>query len=254
MPAAHAGSVPAPRVERAPDPGLLSAHPNLRENTAAVGLDKGVWPTLRRRRAGLTVADPRAGQVAYAGVFDNRQGGLTPLFVRLKIGGGRVEESEVAYGVGPGDLFHPEALLEPDILYDAPVPPARRSARPTLIEVANRYMDGIGARSGANVPIAARCDKYFLGGRVTNSPVTGIGSCEQSFATVRSDPPAGRRVLIVDAERGLVVVSFLLPHPKGGAPGATYTCEILKIVDGKIRSVDEFGADISSTPSSGFEG
>lgn len=241
-------------IDRQPDRSLLAPRPNIRENTLAVALDKGVWAGVRRRRAGWVFADPAAGQVAFAGAFETRAGSLLPLFVRLKVARGRVAESEVAYNAGPNRFFHPEELLEPDVLYDAIVPPARRSSRRQLIAVAQAYLDGIGAHSGANVPLGYRCDKYYLGGKVTNAGAAGVGTCLESFNGVRADPPAGRRFPIVDVERGIVVVSFLMPNSYKDKPDSTYECEILKVVDGKIRSVEEFGNVAPYPPRSGFPG
>ena len=239
-------------ITRKPDRALLAAHPNIRENTLAVALDQGVWKTLSRKRAGLTFVDPQTGQIAFAGVFNNRQGGLTPLLVRLKVEHGKVAESEAAYNNGPSRFFHPEELLEPDILYDAIVPKARRSTREGLIAVAQAYLDGIGAHSGAKVPVGYRCDKYYLGGKVTNTGAGDIGTCAESFSGVKADPPVGRRFPIVDTERGIVLVSFLMPQSWKEKPDSTYECEILKVVDGKIRSVEEFGNVAAYPPRSGF--
>jgi len=155
-------------IDRRPDRTLLAPHPNIRENTLAVALDRGVWASIRTKRAGLTFADPEAGQIAYAGAFETRAGTLTPLFVRLRVERGRVAESEVAYNTGPNRFFHPEELLEPDVLYDAVVPKARRSTRAGLIAVAQAYLDGIGAsqrclfrrhRNSSKVTLRGRCDQ-----------------------------------------------------------------------------------------------
>lgn len=223
-----------------------------RENAVATPLGAGVWKTLTRKRAGWTFADPAAGQVAFAGAFDNRQSGLTPLLVRLKVKGGRITESEVAYNTTPGRYFHPEELLEPDILYTTPVPPARRSSRAELIAVGHAYMDGIAAHSGAKVPMSYRCDKYYLGGKVTNNGPNSVGDCLTSFNGVRADPPADRRTPVVDVENGVVLVTFLMPNAYKDKPDSTFEMELIKVVDGKIRSVEEFGNVAAYPPSSGF--
>ena len=227
---------------------------NARENAVATPLAAGVWTSLVRVRAGWTFTDATAGQVAFAGVFDNRQGGLTPLLVRLKVERGRVAESEIAYNVTPGRYFHPEELLQPDILYDAPVPPARRSTRDELIAIGHAYMEGIAAHSGAKVPMGLRCDKYYLGGKVTNNGPTSVGDCVTSFNGIRADPPADRRVPLVDVERGIVLVTFLMPNAYKDKPDSTFEMEVMKVVDGKIRSMEEFGNVAAYPPSSGFGG
>lgn len=225
---------------------------NARENAVATPLNAGVWKTLSRRRAGWTFADPTAGQVVFAGAFDNRQGGLTPLLLRLKVRAGRIVESEVAYNTTPGRYFHPEELLEPDILYTTPVPPARRSTRAELIAVGQAYMEGIAAHSGAKVPTGSRCDKYYLGGKVTNNGPTSVGDCVTSFNGIRADPPADRRTPMVNVENGVVLVSFLMPNSHKDKPDSTFEMELIKVVDGKIRSVEEFGNVAAYPPSSGF--
>jgi len=227
---------------------------NARENTVATALASGVWTTLAIRRAGWTFADPVQGDVVFAGVFQRKDGGLTPMAVRLKVKAGRIAESEIAYNTTPGRYFHPEELLLPDILYEAPVPPARRSTRGELIRIGHLYMEGIGAHSGARVPMGLRCDKYYLGGRVTNAGAGSVGDCLESFNGVRADPPADRRTPVVDEALGIVVVSFLMPNRYKDKPDSTYEIEILKIVDGKIRSVEEFGNTAAYPPASGFGG
>jgi hypothetical protein len=227
---------------------------NSRENTLAVAPDQGVWRTLARRRAGQIFADPARGNVVFVGVFDNRQGGLTPIALRLKLAGGRIVETEAAYNTTPGRYFHPEELLEPDILYTASVPLARRSSREALARIGHLYMQGIADHSGARVPMGYRCDKYYLGGKVTNTGPGGVGNCVESFNGVRAAPPADRRILVVDEALGIVVVSFLMPNGYKDKPDSTYEIEVIKAVDGKIRSVEEFGNVAAYPPASGFGG
>lgn len=239
--------------------GQLKSQPfgrglNSRENTLGVPPDQGVWRTLARRRAGQAFADPARGNVVFIGVFDNRQGGLTPLALRLKLAGRRIVETEIAYNTTPGRYFHPEELLEPDILYTATVPPARRSSREALARIGHQYMQGIADHSGAKVPMAYRCDKYYLGGKVTNTGPGGVGNCLESFNGIRAAPPADRRILVVDETLGIVVVSFLMPNSHKDRPDSTYEIEVIKAVDGKIRSVEEFGNVAAFPPASGFGG
>ncbi len=133
------------------------------------------------------------------------------------------------------------------------MPPGRRSDRATLIRVAGLYLDGVTARSGGAVPLSDRCDKYYLGGKVTNTGAGGIGDCRTSFNGITADAPVGRRFPIVDVARGIVVISFLMPMSARSPREVIYECEILKVVDGKIRSVEEFGNTTSWPPRSGFE-
>ena len=232
---------------------MLARRLNARENTLPVFPGSGVWRTLTRKRAGWTFADPSTGEVAFAGVFARREGGLLPMLVRLKLDKGRVTEQELAYNSGPARFARPEALLEPDILYDAIVPEGRRSGRAELIRIAGLYLDAVTARSGAAVPLSDRCDKYYLGGKVTNTGVGGIGDCRQSFDGITADAPVGRRFPIIDEAKGIVVISFLMPMSSQSPPQVIYECEIIKVVDGKIRSVDEFGNTTAWPPRSGFD-
>jgi len=49
-----------------------------------------------------------------------------------------------------------------------------------------------------------------------------------------------------------VVVHFIIPHGERKQPGGTNVAEVFKIVDGKVRSIEEFSFTGAFPPSSGF--
>jgi len=81
-----------------------------------------------------------------------------------------------------------------------------------------------------------------------------VGDCVTSFNGIRADPPADRRTPVVDVERGVVLVTFLMPNSYKDKPDSTFEMELIKVVDGKIRSVEEFGNVAAYPPNSGFGG
>jgi len=50
-----------------------------------------------------------------------------------------------------------------------------------------------------------------------------------------------------------VVAMFIIPHAERHPPGATNVGELFKIVDGKIRSIEEFSFVAGYPPESGFK-
>lgn len=90
------------------------------------------------------------------------------------------------------------------------------------------YLDGISHHDGSRVPFNYRCDRYASGAKVTNSP----------------DHPA---------DRGIVVAMYIIPHGERTPPGATNAGECFKIVDGQIRSIEEFSFGGGWPPDSGYE-
>jgi hypothetical protein len=63
---------------------------------------------------------------------------------------------------------------------------------------------------------------------------------------------ANRRFPVIDVEKGIVAALFIIPHGEHSPPNATNVAEIFKIVDGKIRSIEEFSFVGGFPPNSGF--
>ncbi len=236
----------------------LGANPNARQNAEPVRLGDGAWKSVSRIRAGESFTDPATGAVVWEGAVDT-DGHLGSLFVRLKVEDGKITESEIFFNGGePGSNFDPTGLLEPDILYEATVPPARRSSREEIAKTVDGYMEAIGQHNGSLASVSYRCDRYSAGSKFTSNPEKHPfdkegGTCQSSLDRLTGQQVVDRRVPLMDVEKGIAVGIFIIPHGERPKPGATNVAEVFKIVDGKIRSIEEFAFGGKFPPSSGFE-
>ena len=234
-----------------------SADINARENGRAIALGEGAWQRITALPVpGLTFADPELGQVVYFGAA-HYGSELGALFVRLAVKDGKICESELfTRGGEPGGKDDFSGMLEPDVIYEAPVPEARRSDRRTLAAIIGRYEEGISEHNGGIPPFSYRCDRYSAGMKWTNSlavPVEkGGGTCATSFDGLKGQTVVNRRIAVLDPARGIAVALFIIPHGERPTKGATNVAEVFKIVDGKIRSIEEFAFPGTYPPDSGF--
>lgn len=227
------------------------------ENAQPVKLGEGSWQTVTSYPVpGQTFADPLTGQVVHYTATTGSDGKIGSLFVRLKAVDSKIVESEIfSRGSYTAEGQETAGLLEPDILYPATVPEARRSTREQLMKIVGLYMDGISQHSGAVFPAGARCDRYQAGNKFTNVQANldrGGGTCQTSMDHLKGQDVVNRRIAVVDAERGIVVVLFVIPHGERTPKGATNVAEVFKIVDGKVRSIEEFSFVGGWPPASGF--
>jgi len=226
------------------------------ENAKPTPLTAGAWQAVSRIRSSEIVTDPVTGEALFFGAVDTNSG-LGVMFVRLKQVGGKITESEIILNDHPNAFAKPANLLEPDILYDAVVPPERRIGRAQLIAVVDGYLAGISRHDGSQVAFGPRCDRYASGAKVTNSPDHPAskegGTCAGSFTHLTGELVLNRRIAVVDEERGLVGVMFIIPHDERTPPASTNVGELFKIVDGKIRSIEEFSFAGGFPSDSGFQ-
>jgi hypothetical protein len=236
----------------------LSANLNARENGHAMAIGAGVWQRITALPVpGPTFSDPELGQVVYFGAAQYGSE-LGALFVRLVVKDGKITESELfTRGGEPGGKDDFSGLLEPDVLYEAPVPEARRSDRKTMAAIIGRYEDGISEHNGSIPPFSYRCDRYSAGLKWTNNPAVplekGGGTCGTSFDGLKGQTVVNRRIAVLDMARGIAVALFIIPHGERPTKGSTNVAEVFKIVDGKIRSIEEFAFPGAYPPESGFQ-
>jgi hypothetical protein len=226
-----------------------------RENAVDTKPGEGVWKTITRVRSSVLESDAVTGQVVSFGAVETDKG-LGALFVRLKIVGQKIQESEIIFNGNNNAFAAPENLLRPDLLYETEVPLQRRSSRAELVALTNTYLDGISAHDGSSIPFSERCDRYASGAKVTNSPDHPAdregGTCAGSLLHLTGQLVVNRRIPLIDVERGLIVAMFLIPHHERTTPGSTHVGEVFKVVDGRIRSIEEFSFAGGFPPDSGF--
>ncbi|MFT3907710.1 MAG: hypothetical protein QM718_15540 [Steroidobacteraceae bacterium] len=244
-------------VKHDPAPLKVSANLIAVENAKPVALGQGSWQSVASLPIGMRFADASTSQIVYFGAVKDKDGKTGSLFLRLKVADGRIAESELfTRGAYTGEGQETPGMLEPDILYDAIVPEARRSTRDQLKGVVNAYMEGISKHDGALFPASYRCDRYQAGRKWTNAPDNpperGGGTCQGSMANLKGQEVVNRRFPVMIPELGIAVGLFIIPHAERDPKGATNVAEVFKIVDGKVRSIEEFSFVAGFPPSSGF--
>jgi hypothetical protein len=244
-------------------PGTLpvASDINAQENTDAVKLGDGSWKSVTQVLSGYLFADSQTGQVVWAGGVKHGSN-IGAMFLRLKVVNGRITESELLTRGGEPSANGSEptrdmsGLAEPDILYDATVPPERRSTRQQLVSVVDGYLQAISKHDGSIPKFSYRCDRYNAGSKWTNNPDNpesrGGGSCGSSLNGLKGQGVVNVRYAVLDPVHGVVACLFIIPHGEAKPQRSTNVAELFKIVDGKIRSIEEFGGGGKFPPTSGF--
>lgn len=230
------------------DPAALQVTPTLRatENGHAVALGDNAWKTIvRLRPQKIVFTDPVTGQVMALGVLEMRAAEPFIYSVRLKMEKGRIAESEtmVTSDKISGQHFRPDLLDKGALLLDA-VPAKERLSRAELIKAA-RVVWGLDA--GTPPPTAENCQHYENFEKVT----AGNVRCRAGAGPV---PARGRRIPLVDVEKGVVVKYQLedvndppVRNPTPGEPESRtpvfyqqqlsfYHLQLAKFADGKYQA------------------
>jgi hypothetical protein len=239
------------------DPAGLPVAPgaNIRENTQPVKLGDGAWQQVTGIKARQEFADPQTGNVVFRGAVDVG-GVLGSMAIRLKIVKGKIAESETVLNAGKGP-FDPEYLLEPDALFDSPIPASRRSTREQMVKVANNYFEAIGKHDPSIASFAKRCERFESGRRMTNNPhaisdESGAESCGESLVNLKGEQTIQRRYPLVDVERGIVIGYTFIEHNERTPPQSLYMSEMFKIVDGKLREIENISYTVPAPPDAGY--
>lgn len=236
------------------EPAAAPLHATCRctENGKDVQPGDGYWHTIERFAGELSFADVETRQIVTMGVA-YRDGRPWPCAIRLRIEGSQICESEVLISTdAKGHFADAERLLRPDVIYYAPVPPARRVGRDELCAAADSYWEGLERSDGSIPQFHYRCDKYDNGVKTTNtlrtllSPDATVHTCASALDHTAPARPRvrERRYPVLDVELGVaasfVVVDF---HPIPGKPrpdaGSFYMMGVFKVVDRKLRIIDE---------------
>jgi hypothetical protein len=235
------------------------------ENNVLLRPGDGMWGTITSLGDyDLRFADPQAGRVAFYGVVRETDTSA-PFAVRLTVRGGAITEAEaiVARPQEAGVPFVTADLHSLPVLNEI-VPAAQRSSRERMIAIANGYFETIQRNDGTlHAAFTDDCNRREDGFQTTNrkddtwGDITHLG-CGQQFELgwyKFDDRLRGRRFLVIDRERGLVMAAGFIDHEgRVGdyklSDGRTATSKIFrhphsyclletfKIRDGKIQQVE----------------
>jgi Carboxylesterase family len=157
-------------IQDRPGSVAVAANAIVRENTAPVKLGDGVWNVAKAVKGRQDFPDPVSQNIwSFVGV-ELDSGEVAQMSVRLKLAGGRVTEAETIVNTGNaegssyrGGPYLKENVLEPDVLFTAPVPKARQSSREDLIKIANGYFEALGMLDPGAAKFGVRCVRFESG-------------------------------------------------------------------------------------------
>ncbi|MFY9689404.1 MAG: hypothetical protein WAJ86_05680 [Candidatus Acidiferrales bacterium] len=248
----------------------LAAHVRFTENTITLRLGDALWGTISGMGTyKVYFADPPAGEVGCECTI--RENG-TPaiLVVRLKVVNRKIAEVETVVRRGADPATNLEKLGHPNPVFVTPLAPSERVPRAQMLNIANRYFEGIVHLSGDMVPFDDACNRILDGIQDTNNPSYNEGwghgsfnpaamGCRENMNTkiwayIKSVNP--RRFMVVDERMGIVFGFFMFNHPgtvlEADVPGvgkipmppsakrpfSVEVAEFFKIRNGKIRQVE----------------
>ncbi len=247
----------ASRVKWAP-------HVRNTENNVAMMVGDGLWGTLTALGSyDLRFADPLTGQVGFFGTVTETTdtSGFT---VRLKVENGLVSEVEtlVVRQADSGIKFEGQAWENKPVLNEI-LPAAQRSPRPKMITLADGYFDTLQLNDGTLfTKFHPNCARVENGVKTTHNPgftVTPVSKlgCEDQFKMGYyryNDRLRGRRFMLVDEERGLVLTAGFIDKmgrmgefrltdgtmakPLLHRPHSFYLMELFKLKDGAIEQIE----------------
>ena len=203
---------------RQPNRLPVAATVKFTENSIAMKLGDGLWQTVDGVKPfNLTVADDKTGEAAsFRLVTEN--GTPAMLAFRIRAPQGKITEIET-FVVRKLSGIHGNFETVPTInpAWDETLPAAAQPSRAELIKVANSYFDGIEQANGDIVPFIDETD------RLENLAKTSPGMRNGKMVTVRESFNSkvfnyikkvdGRRFLVVDEARGIVVANYMFQHP-----------------------------------------
>ena len=253
---------------RARDAGKVPWAPTARvtENNVALKPGDGLWATVTGLgRYQLRFADPVTGAIGFHGVVEE-SGARSPFAVRLSVKNGRITEAEtvVVRMQDAGTPFTSPDLVDKPVLNEI-VPPEHRSTRARMITLADGYFETLQRNDGTlHTEFDPACSRRENGFQTTSNPegaakygfIMGLSCAEQfKLGYFRFDDRLrGRRVVAVDEERGLVMMSAFIDHSGRlgeyrltdgrtemaniHRPHSFYLLETFKIRDGRIQQVE----------------
>lgn len=234
------------------------------ENNVALMVGDGLWRTITALGSyDLRFADPQLGQVGFFGTVTETE--ETAAFtLRLKVVDGQVAEVEtlVVRQLDSGLKFEGQKFEDKPAMNEM-LDAAGRLPRARMISLANGYFDTLQLNDGTLFTrFHPDCNRVENGVQTTNNadfavvPVARLG-CEQQFrlGNYRYDTRLrGRRFVLVDEERGLVMAAGFIDH--GGyihdyeltdgtkvrspvhRPHSFYLLEVFKLKDDSIEQIE----------------
>ena len=240
---------------RTPEKIQLANGAKIRENTKVITLGDSRWIGVTKILSEGVYADPVLGNVIEHVAAETTA--ATPVYIgtRLKVAGGKITEVEIDFDDGP--RVNVKNLVPYDPIFNTIVPPDERATREQLERIITSYFKGLTDHQPVQADYDPRCDRYHSGNRVTHNPRNGledsggdIGCYESNLGPKPWGPATEVRIGLIDPERGIVIGYAILYY--GESPRRMQINEVFKILDGRIRMVDNIGMMEDGITTSGF--
>lgn len=230
----------------------------IRENTKAITLDASRWMNVKQIRSEGVFADPVMGNVVEHVAAETNDGKIVYIGTRLKVADEKITQIEINFDDGP--RVNAKNIIPYDPLFETIVPTDGRESRAELEGIITRYFQGLTDHNPVQADYDPRCDRFHSGQRVTHNPRNGveengpgsndIGCYESNLGPKPWGPAIETRIAVIDPERGIVIGYSILNY--GNSPRKMQINEIFKILDGRIRMVDNIGLMEDGITTSGF--
>jgi hypothetical protein len=232
----------------------LAPNVQIRENTKAIALADSKWSSVKKILSEGVYADAIKGDVIEHVAAESAGGKVIYIGTRLKLADRMITEVEINFDDGPN--VNVKNLVPYDPIFNTIVPPEERATREQLERIITSYFQGLTDHQPIEADYDPRCDRYHSGNRVTHNARNGlensgdVGCYESNLGPKPWGPATEVRIGVVDPERGIVVGYAILYY--GDGPRRMQINEIFKILNGRIRMVDNIGLMQEGITTSGF--
>jgi pimeloyl-ACP methyl ester carboxylesterase len=229
----------------------LSPNAVIRENTRELSFAESAWRSVSEIVSRQVFADPESGNVVARTGVRLHDGRVAYVSTRLKVVGDLIEEVETSFDDGKNVFASNVITLDP--IFTTLVPPEDQMGREQLERIGRSYYQALTDHMPVVTDFDERCDRYHSGQRVTNNAANSVEgsaprSCVESFAGPWG-PALEHRFPVIDPTRGVVVGYTLLVFPN---EQRMYVSEVFKILDGRIRLIDNVGVMMTAAETMGF--
>lgn len=232
----------------------LAPRAEIRENAKTIALSDSKWSGVTEILSEGVYADPTKGNVIEHVAAKTAGGQTVYIGTRLKVVDRKITEVEINFDDRPN--VNAKNLVPYDPFFNTIVPPEERATREQLERIITSYFQGLTDHQPIEADYDARCDRYHSGNRVTHNSQNGVensgdvGCYESNLGPKPWGPATETRVALVDPERGIVVGYAILYY--GNSNRRMQINEIFKILDGRIRLIDNIGLMEEGITTSGF--
>ena len=241
-------------LARTPEKLPLAVNANVRENTKVIALGDSKWLGVTKILSKGVYADPILENVIEHVAAETAGGKVVYIGTRLKLSDGKIKEVEINFDDGP--KVNVKNLVPYDPIFNTIVPTEERSTREELTRIITSYFKGLTDHNPVQADYDPRCDRYHSGNRVTHNAQNGVeqsgdvGCYESNLGPKPWGPATEVRIGLVDPERGIVIGYAILHY--GNSERRMQINEVFKILNGRVRMVDNIGLMEEGITTSGF--